>query len=193
MCPKGRMIQAGRRPITARNFPRGIVVSYFSARASNGRAGARVFSHRCRSTTARSSARRHRPMRTRPPHARGTNTTKSYRADRSHPTPPSCRTNSTCCPVSSFMVARTGARQRPRSQQKRPDPFWPSRRQGIQEVPGTTRRHANVLRLPCRRHRPSQNMAHAMLGSGFYSGPTPRLQRLTPARPKAGTGDQAGP
>ena len=27
---------------------------------------------------------------------------------------------------------------------------------------------------------------------GFYSGPTPRLQRLTRARPKARTGDQAG-
>ena len=71
--------------------------------------------------------------------------------------------------------------------QKASQPF----RTGI--VPGTTRKHANGPRLPCRGHRPSSRMVCTTPEPGFYSGPTPRLQRLTPARRKAGTGDQAGP
>jgi hypothetical protein len=41
--------------------------------------------------------------------------------------------------------------------------------------------------------RPDWRMVETMSRPGSYSGPTPRLQRLTRTRPKVRTGDQAGP
>ena len=61
-----------------------------------------------------------------------------------------------------------------------------------QEVPGTTR-STSTGRDCLAATPPGSEHGEPMPGPGFYSGPTPRLQRLTPARPEAGTGDQAGP
>ena len=69
---------------------------------------------------------------------------------------------------------------------------WPVSPFVVANVPGTTRKHTNGLRLPCR-NAAGLGMVVAIPTPRFYSGPTPRLQRLNHLPDLgAGTGDQAG-